>query len=263
MWVYLPWWYATQWPCPDGFHVPTKDELQSLYNIWVALWGATSGTWWTNFWIALKLPFAWRRNTNSDVYAQGSWWHYASAVLWNNIYYLYFTSSNLKSPSASTATPTLGYSIRAFRNSPVVPTSSWTKMYWTSIKSWWIFRSSADGLVSLSSNWNTWVTIQDKNLWATQVWNSWDTLSEANCGKYYQRWNNYGFPRTWSVTTSGTRVTISGYWPWNYYSSSTFITNSEGNPRWYNSSVDNLRWWVDWNVPTMSELKNAYIGEYE
>lgn len=252
-----------QWPCPSGFHVPTMTEWQSVYNIWRALGGATSGTGWTNFGVALKLPFAWRRlANNSNVNAQGAWWHYVSSVLnGEKPYYLFFESSSINSPQSESATAALGYSIRAFKNTPVVPTSSWTKMYWTSIESWWIFWDSTEGLISLSSNWSSWVTMQDKNLWATTVWNSWDTLSEANCGWYFQRWNNYMFPWTWSVTTFGTRPTISGYWPWNYYSSSTFIITSEGEPWWYNSSTSNLWWWVSqWTYTLQKDVKRVMLG---
>ena len=114
-------------------------------------------------------------------------------------------------------------------------------------------------------NWQWSFTIMDKNLWATIVYSDWDTLSEANCGKYYQRWNNYWFPRTWNVTTSSTQVDTTWYWPWNYYSSSTFI-------QWYgwiNPTNDNLRWdstdteaarqWPcpNWyHIPSETEWKN-------
>lgn len=113
----------------------------------------------------------------------------------------------------------------------------------------WIYHSPSLWLISLSSDWTNWITIADKNLWATQVYNNWDTLSEANCGKYYQWWNNYWFPFTWAVTTSSTQVNAQNYWPWNYYSSSTFII------WWWNdwSSVqnDNLWWWVTWTNDAM------------
>lgn len=104
----------------------------------------------------------------------------------------------------------------------------------------WIYHNPDLWLISLSSDWTNWITIADKNLWATQVYNSWDTLSEANCGNYYQWWNNYGFPFTWAVTTSSSQVDAQNYWPWNYYSSSTWITT---NPRWSVWSFD-LWWWV-------------------
>ena len=131
----------------------------------------------------------------------------------------------------------------------------------------WIYHNSDLWLISLSSDWSNWITISDKNLWATQVWNSWDTLSEANAGKYYQWGNNYGFPFTWSVTTSSTQVDASNYWPWNYYSSSTFITKNPRDSSWNN----NLRWWATWtneamqwpcptgfHIPLNSELNDVY-----
>ena len=103
----------------------------------------------------------------------------------------------------------------------------------------WIYHNSDLWLISLSSDWTNWITIADKNLWATTVYNSWDTLSEANCGKYYQWGNNYWFPRTWSVSTSSTKVNARTYWPNNYYSSSTFITSDT----WDSSNNANL--WGD------------------
>ena len=244
-----------QWPAPDGFHVPLNTEWQSVYDIWTALgWWSSA---WTNFWIALKLPFAgYRIYSSAGVGSQGTYGDYWSSSRYdaNKAYCLYFDSFGLYPQSDSRRAG--GYSVRCFKNTPTVPTSSWTKLYWTSIEAGWIFWSSTDWLISLSSDWNTWITIADKNLWATTVWNSWDTLSEANCGYYYQRWNNYGFPRTWSVTTSSTQVDASTYWPWNYYSSSTFITRSSSPYSWDSTDNWNLWWWVsqwtwiwwDWNT---------------
>lgn len=119
------------------------------------------------------------------------------------------------------------------------------------ITSAWIYRNAQLGVISLSSDGSTWLTIADKNLWATTVYNDGDTLSQANCGNYYQWWNNYGFPFTWAVTTSSTQVDASTYWPWNYYSSSTFITRN-GSPQNWDSTVNsNLWWWVTWTVAAM------------
>mgnify|MGYP003307556149 CR=1 FL=1 len=132
----------------------------------------------------------------------------------------------------------------------------------------WIYHNAELWLISLSSNWTDWLTIADKNLGATTVYNDWDTLSEANCGKYYQWGNNYGFPRTWTVTTSSTKVNASSYWPWNYYSSNTFIT---GYNDWSSTNNANLRWWVTWtneamqwpcaswyHIPKNTERQSAY-----
>ena len=265
MWVYLWVWTtiddysAMQWPAPSWFHVPLNTERQAVRNIRVALWGWSSD--WTNFGIALKLPFAgYRSFSNSNVYSQGTNGYYwsSSRSSANSAYFLRFFSGSLMPQNADRRA--IGMSIRPFKNEAVIPTSSWTKLYWTSIESWGIFWSSTDWLISMSSDWQTWITIADKNLWATQVWNSWDTLSQNNCWKYYQWGNNYWFPFTWSVTTSSTRVNASNYWPWNYYSSSTFITWSDDRSSVQN---DNLRWWVTGVQPKTiyPELKNAYIGE--
>ena len=236
--------FATQWPAPDGFHVPLNTDRQAVYNVWGALrWSYTS--WWAAFGKALKLPKAGGRSpVDANAMSQGSEGYYwsSSRSTADEAYQIYF-SSNIAMYNGFRAG---GFSVRCFKNSPVVPTSSWTKLYWTSIEAGWIFWSSADWLISLSSNWQSWITIMDKNLWATTVWNNGDTLSEANCGKYYQRWNNYGFPFTWSVTTSSTQVNASTYWPWNYYNSSTFITYTW---RWDSTNNWNLRWWVSGNVP--------------
>jgi hypothetical protein len=57
------------------------------------------------------------------------------------------------------------------------------------------------------------------------------------------------FPFSWSITTSSSQVNTTWYWPWNYYSSSTFITQSSRPFNWINPANNNLRWWVDGNVP--------------
>lgn len=235
----------TQGPAPDRFHVPTKDEWGALYNVWTALGGWSSD--WTNFWIALKMPMAgYRGYSSSSISNQGEYGYYwaSSRFNTNNAYRLRFSSTAL-SPQAYDICA-FGFSVRCFKDSPAPPTSSWTKLYWTSIESWWIFWSSTDWLISSSSDWQTWITIMDKNLWATTVWNNWDTLSETNCGKYFQWWNNYSFPWIWNsetITTSSTKIDASTYWPWNYYSSSTFITVSSSPYNWDTTSNWNLRWW--------------------
>lgn len=244
---------AMRWPCPEGFHVPLKTEWQSVYDIWTALswWSSSSG-----FKEALKMPAAGKRMANSNTIHQNQQGYYRSSTHGpsNTAYNLYFLSGVV--PDNYTGTPQ-GVTVRWFKDSPVIPTLSWTKLYWTSIEAGWIFWNSPEWLISLSSDWQTWITIQDKNLWATQVWNSWDNCSEANCGKYYQWWNCYWFSFTWSITTSSTKVNASWYWPWNYYTSSTFITTN-GSIR-DSSNNYNLRWWVTWITTKQAEAKAVYL----
>ena len=245
-----PYNFATQWPCPDGFHVPLESECEAMYNMWISLGAWTSSTP-SNIKTYLKLPAAWDRSrTTWSVEGQwGTTWVYWSASVnsSNLILTFWFDSSSVYYNLWQYRS--LGRPIRAFRNNPIVPDNTWTVL-----KAWtWnagIFWSSTLWLISISSNGTTWITLADKNLWATTVYNDWDTQTEANCGKYYQWGNNYGFPFTWSVTTSSTKVNAGSYWPWNYYSSSTFITVNTWAPNsWDSSNNNNLRWWVDWNIP--------------
>lgn len=103
-----------------------------------------------------------------------------------------------------------------------------------------IYHNAQQWLISLSDDGATRITIADKNLWATQVYNYGDTLSSTNGGYVYQRWNNYWFPYTGSITTSTSIINASSYWPWNYYSSSTYIYNSDWY--WDSSYNQDLRW---------------------
>lgn len=111
----------------------------------------------------------------------------------------------------------------------------------------WIYRNETEGLISLSSDGSTRYTIADKNLWATST----DVTSSNSYGNLYQRWNNYWFSHSWSVTTSSTQVNAGSYWPWNYYSSNIYITRSS-SPYWWDSSNNkNLRWYSTWTDVAM------------
>lgn len=131
----------------------------------------------------------------------------------------------------------------------------------------WIYHNAEQGLISLSSDGSNWLTIADKNLWATST----DVTSSASYWYYYQRWNNYWFPTTWSVTTSSTAVNASSYWPNNYYSNSTWRTSTtwdssnNTNLRWDDTNTNEARKWPcdTWfHIPSLSEwdsLNNLWI----
>ena len=247
---------AMQWPCPFGYHIPTKAERENVLSIWSALWGGTSDG--INFGIALKLPLAWIRSwtTWDQIYNWQNWEYWSCTALaepdhWNYLAgILDFSSSSIGTRRTERTT---WASIRPFKHVAVWPNTLWTKLYWVSIDEGWIFWSASDWLISLSSDWINWITISDKNLWATVVWDNNDASSQANCWTYFQRWNNYGFAWTWAITTSSTTVDASGYWPWNYYSSNTFIT---GIVDWSSVQNDNLRWW------TIGVVPNAIINTW-
>ena len=252
---------AMRGPCPEGFHVPSKDE-------WVALCWILTSTFWlasntTTMGTYLKMPSAGLRNrSSSGVAGQGSngyYWAY-TAYSSGRTYYLYITSSSINPQEGGYRGS--GFSVRCFKDAPVIPDSNWTTLYqgtWSA----WVFRNSSLWLISVSWDWTTWYTIQDKNLGATTVYNQWDTLSDANCGYFYQWGNNYWFAHSWTITTSSTQVDASNYWPWNYYNSSTFITTSSSPYDWSNVQNDDLWWWETWVKQIPKELKSAYIGEYD
>lgn len=233
---------AMQWPAPTGYHVPSKDEWVALCGILTSTFslantGATMKTY-------LLMPFAgYRIYSSAGVNTQGSYGTYWSSTRYNSndAYRLYFDSTALGPQGAGRRAS--GFSVRCFKDSPVVPDSSWTTLYdGSTVATWaWIFHNSSLWLISISGDWTTWYTIQDKNLGATST----DITSTDSYGYYYQWWNNYWFPTTWSVTTSSTKVDASGYWPGNYYSSGTFII---GSSDWSSVQNDNLWWWVTWVV---------------
>jgi hypothetical protein len=152
-----------------------------------------------------------------------------------------------------------GQPIRCFKDSFVVPTSSWTIITWT-LWGAWIFWNQTDWLISITSDWDTWYTITDKNLWATTVYNNGDTLTQANMWNFYQRWNNYWFSSVSNPSkTSTSQVNARTYWPWNYYTSDTFIVRSSSPYEWDSSINYNLRWWVSKWSRKKPWIKEVYI----
>ena len=107
-------------------------------------------------------------------------------------------------------------------------------------------RQFTAGLITIT-NWTETYTIMDRNLWATST----GIDSSDSYWYYFQWWNNYWFPNIWSVATSSAQVDASNYWPWNYYSSSTFITRTSSPYDWSSVQKDNLRWWVSGTYEAM------------
>lgn len=263
LWGWVTWTVeAEQWPCASWFHIPSRTEWSNIVDIWTALWWWSSA--WNDFSGALKLPFWWQREQSDwSITYDGVRGRYVSCSYRNATTYwmLWFTSSNI---TQSYSYYSYWFSLRPFKNTPVTPTSSWTKLYWTSIEAGWIFWNKEDWLISLSSDGSTWVTIADKNLWATQVWNSGDWVSEANAWKYFQRWNNYGF--LWAFWTSNTIPNLNWYEWGNPYKDWVYRTNMDW--LWWNddlwkwvafSNLLSLRKWPcqrDFHVPTQTELQS-------
>ena len=117
------------------------------------------------------------------------------------------------------------------------------------------------------------ITIADKNVGATQVYNDGDTISETNWWKFYQWWNNYWFPLTWTVqNTTSTKIDTTGYWPGNYYSSDLLCITKNTcrddpvnyNLRWDITDTEFARQWPcsSWyHIPSKEEL-DAFVKMY-
>lgn len=104
--------------------------------------------------------------------------------------------------------------------------------------SWyWIIR------IADPENPRKWITIHDRNLWATTTW-YWASDDKSSYWYYFQWGNNYGFPTTGDIGKvldySNANIDASAYWPDNPYSSDTFI---EWNQDWTIVRNNNLRWW--------------------
>lgn len=257
--VIVSWWgwqtqydySAMQWPCSTWYHIPSQWEWQALYNAWITM-SAWTSSWTTEWRTYLKMPTTWIRGYNDGAaWQQTNRWRYWTVTPYQteDAYCISFSWTVFN--FALNTHRANAVMIRPFKDTPAIPDITWTTLYdWSWTAAWaWIFYNSWLWLISISADWETWITIADKNLWATAVYNYWDTLAATNVWTYFQWWNNYWFAYSWAVTTSWTQVDASTYWPWNYYSSSTFIT---WNNDWSSVQNDNLWWYVTWPTPVTS-----------
>lgn len=127
------WWDVTntnaarQWPCPDGFHIPSLSEWNWIITImnWLSL--SSSNDWKNN----LYMPYAWFIN-NIDGSFYDAWYgsYWTSDFTSNSINMLYLSSSSTPSSNYSSGRARW-LSIRPFKNTPVIPaqTTDWTIIY--------------------------------------------------------------------------------------------------------------------------------------
>ena len=245
----------TKGPCPKGFHIGMQSEWRAMLTAYNNLW-LTGWTYWIEY---LHLPLTDDYDLNAyywcaDTYGSGT-------GSWS---ILTFSQNGV---NAGSWQPTyLAHPIRPVKDTPEAPDSSWTVVYdWSSVASGaGIFYNSTLWLISISSDWTTWYTIADKNLWATTVYNRGDTRSQANCGNRFQWWNCYWFNWSWETVDSTTPVDTTGYWPWNYYYSDVFMgTPSDWSWDW--SSPGNRNLW-GWGNPSWTQCAltiSAQVPEIE
>ena len=278
-WIEIGAKYDIQWPCPVWRHIPTVEEATTVVECLTSFWIKRSPV---NY---LKLPASWHLSCYGAARSStGSFWDYWTVTLferYSNNYdartlQVYFSEYSWGyDTDIYYSSIWYGCSIRPFKNVPVAPDNTWTTLFdWSSVaQDAWIFRDETNWLISISEDWINWITMTDKNLWATQVRNEWDTLSEANCGKCYQRWNNYSFAWAWAEDhLVDTQIDVTSYWP-SEYNSNQFLKGTSDiytDHTTNNHSLRNLWWdltrqaidnWIfnTWVLSVNNQTWNVYI----
>ena len=260
---------AQRWPALFCFHVPRQDERDNVISIITSCLGLSNC--WCTIKTYLKMPRGWLRNKDNGV-LRDHWNENYAQHLWTStcgVYLQYSRSANSIS-TGSWLSMWYSYPVRAFADCPVVPDSSWTTLYdWSGIAAWaGIFHKQSAWIISMSWDGVCWVTVADKNIWATTVYNDGDILSADNVGCYFQRWNNYGFEWIWWSTPTLKNFQQDVRW----FSASTFCCNlfNTNSNLYYDGSlhwcVENLRWGVTWVVLLDNAINNIWVlsvnGQY-
>lgn len=234
----------TQWPCPNGWHIGTKDEWQALITALTTLWAYNV----SNITTYLKIPSAYYLARSSGAKETRYWIcrYWTSTMTSNTVAWAWWIDETPKFVFQEDK-PGNAFSIRPFKDNPVSVSPSdigvdWTILYTDSWTGWWIFWNSTRWLISLTANWTDWYTISDKNLWATDVWDNW---------LFYQFWSNSWYTYGASPYVTSKPTISADYWPGNYYTWS-FVRCSSGNG-WFNWTNNNLWGWVTngtWTDPS-------------
>ena len=260
------------------YHVPTGYEFEFVIYVLETLWllnnVSTGRTPWDVLCKYLKFPLAWYRDNNwlTNDWVRGYYLSSQSSSDSNRAVWIDFNESSIIT-TAQRVCKCYGSSIRLFKNTPAIPNSSRTELYqWSS--GWWVYWNQSLWLISISANWQYWITLEDKNLGASQVYNYGDTLSEANCGRYYQWGNTYWFPwiwnpDAWSIIYYRGSVDTRWYSVQNPYYSTTFVrpSNFTTYQDWQSPHNNNILWFTsairlwtkascpEWfHIPTESDL---------
>ena len=129
------WWDTTntlearQWPCETWYHVPSSSEFTTLYNIYIFNWWTSSN--WDLFTHFYKLPIAWFRvSYSAETAVWWEWMYWSSTPAPRASIQLHFTSSSIH-PNYDLVW-WYWWTIRPFKNSYVLPDSSWVALVWSS-----------------------------------------------------------------------------------------------------------------------------------
>ena len=191
----------------EWFHIPSGDEIRSLVHL-------AQDVFYRGHRLDERpemcrrtfIPqYCWCDDTGSSTLVSYGW--------------RYFRNDEPYNPVTLQDTRNLAF-LRLLKDTPAVPDS--TREVLVNDYYLWqvVFYNESLGLISFKI-WDNWITMEDKNVWATAVRHNWDTKTETNCGYKFQRWNCNAF--SYDTTTSGAIQASSytagyGVTAWMYYS---------------------------------------------
>lgn len=225
---------ASQWPCPSGFHIPTQDEMQFVFDTLKTLEGGTVTV--QNLQDHLFMPPVGYIDRQTGQPSTS----YGVVRIWTCTFssaQCYAFKDDTGGVGVGLDRPATGMQLRPFANQPVIPETGWTTVLSSGTAS--LSVNHTLGLMTITDG-EKYITFYDKNLGATAYYDG--TVTAANTGHYYQAGNNYGFD-TPITNTSDTKVNTTGYWPGNYYNSDTYICGTNISD-WRTRSNNNLWWGV-------------------
>ena len=222
-----------QKPFPDWFHVPSYDDMYTVWYIMNKLgYGASDYEEYLHMPLIAPLKQNWSPDGGYPQYwTTGN--QYYPHTYGNPIYLFYaLRFSSLSWPGMITSFSGRASCLRLFSDTR---DPEWD---WTEVTNW-IWQNETKELIAVT-DWTHWMMFQDKNRGATVLYNRWDIITQSNGGFLYQWWNCYGFPITWATKTARSQVDTTGYGSWNYYTDDTFIAVF-GNVNWFSPDNTTLR----------------------
>lgn len=256
------WWWVTwtirakRWPCAEWFHIPSKDEVQALLT-WLSdfVWLNTTAENVMRYlkWVNYPVTYTARWERVNNLYGCDYWLADAhidpfdSNMIYGNQFLINVRSNSVSLGGGVSSGAMLP--IRPFKDEGEVPQANqWRQIIYDSWDGKYIQRNPDRWIISVPVSPTQFITIADKNLWATQVWNYWDVVTTANGWWMFQRWNCYMFPFEWDITArTNTRKSVANYWPYYYWEE--FILESwDYDLDWTTVVNNNLWWWEVWTV---------------
>ena len=245
VWWWLTWWSVSSW------------RSSSSNGLW---WSQTSW-WWhqNNGWNATDWTFwtwwhwiGWSWSSFAETWWWGWWYWWGGGVAngaWGWSWYVYTQSTEASVPSSYD------------KNSDYYLKEASTKWWWETFESvdWWTetghtwnwyakieitwwhesinptyitspgaYHNPDLWLISISTDWENWITISDKNVWATVA----DPEDTDSYWDIFQYWNIHHFAWDWSwwtVTVRNEVPDLTGYEGGNLYSDDKYRTNIDWN----------------------------------